>query len=103
MRLKEFTVSGKGFKRKVWLAEGPKVKKHKLCILMDGEFYLKFDTPTILKKAAENFEIPRMSYLFVSHKDNQARHVDYTLNDNFAQFITAVSYTHLTLPTKRIV
>lgn len=76
------------FTRKSWLMRQETTVPHKLCVILDAEFYLnKMEAPAIFEELMSSGAIPSMSCLFISHVDGAARHKDYTCNPRFARFI----------------
>ena len=90
-----FSSSGE-FSRKAWYlpcAERPE----QFCIFLDGEYYVKrMDAPTKLVELQESGSIPPVACLFISHLNGEARHYDYTCNEQYADFVAgdAVAWLH---------
>jgi enterochelin esterase-like enzyme len=88
MNIEEFEVMGEEFTRKVWFSAGPNQAKHPLCVILDGEHYMKsMNALSTLAEAIARGRIPNMSVAFVSHNGARARHEDYVCNDRFARYI----------------
>jgi len=89
MTIKQVTVEGRDYSRKVWFLSGPRETLHPLCVFLDGEFYLeKMGILSIVETAVADGRIPAMSVAIVSHNGAQSRHEDYVCNDRFARYVS---------------
>lgn len=75
------------YTRKAWYLPSGEVPE-KIAVFLDAEYYLDhLDTPALLAELTEKGAIPPLACLFVSNKDAEARHHDYTCSDPFSDFI----------------
>jgi enterochelin esterase family protein len=82
------TDSSGTFSRKVWLLRNPGEEPGRLCIFLDGEYYLKhLDAPAVLLELQASGAVPPLTPVFVSNLDNEARHHDFACNDDYAGYI----------------
>lgn len=75
------------YNRKAWFmpADGIPVK---VAVFLDAEYYLDhMDAPAVIAEMTERGVIPPLACLFVSNKDAEARHHDFTCSDPFSDYI----------------
>jgi enterochelin esterase-like enzyme len=76
------------YTRKAWLLRIGNVAPQKLCLVLDGEYYLdRMEMPSVLEELTETGVLPPMTCLFVSNENGEARHHDYTCNPRYARFV----------------
>jgi enterochelin esterase family protein len=80
--------SSSEYVREIWFYPAMTDEPHRLGVFLDAEFYLRnMDCLSILAGLQKNDLVPQMSYIFVSHRDGEARHRDYVCNERYANFI----------------
>ena len=90
MNIEEHVVqssSGK-YSRHVWLLNDDNEKDQKLCVFLDAEYYLNhLQAPRVIEDLRRQGILPAVTCIFVSCLDAEARHYDYTCNDQYSDFI----------------
>jgi enterochelin esterase family protein len=97
MELEEHVVSSGEYSRTVWYHAGPADTPHSLCILLDGEYYLRdLDALPVLEALLGERGMPSLSLVFVSHVSSDpdqvgdaSRHADFACNERYARYIAA--------------
>ena len=75
------------YSRKAWYSPAA-TQPGKVAIFLDAEYYLDhLEAPELIAELTENGEIPPLACLFVSNKNAEARHHDYTCSDPFSDYI----------------
>lgn len=90
MELQKHTLAASAgdYGRDVWFHPAPSPLPHSLCLFLDAEHYLRdIQSLPLLEELLQTGQIPSVSLLFVSHVSGADRHVDYTCNERYAQFI----------------
>lgn len=88
MHAEQVTIEGRDYTRTVWFSAGPKHKSHRLCVFLDGEYYLeKVGALAIVEKSLASGRIHSMSFVFVPSNGPQSRHEDFVCNDRYARFV----------------
>ena len=76
------------YSRDVWFLPGPPNLPHRLCVFLEGEYYLRdMECVPVIEKLVVNETIPPVTCLFVSHATREARHNDYTCDEDYTKFI----------------
>ena len=90
MKLEEHTLqsSSSSYVRQAWLLNDDKETNQKLCVFLDAEYYLHhLKAPEIIEGLRRQDVLPPVACVFVSHLNAEARHHDYTCNDQYSSFI----------------
>lgn len=91
IKLEEHTISDPvtGYSRLVRLLRGPADQPQRLCLFLDGEFYLqKMKVAPLLVDLIKRSELPPVTFAFIDHLNMKAREEDYTCNDQFSNFVS---------------
>lgn len=76
------------FERKLWLLPSSKKAPQRLCIFLDGEFYLeRMGAASLMSELMAAGRLPPMTCLFVSYLNAEARHHDYTCEPRYGRFV----------------
>jgi iron(III)-enterobactin esterase len=76
------------YSRKVWISREQTDQPRRLCVILDAEFYLgRIGATTTIDRLREAGQLPPLTFVFVSHGDNEARHYDYTCNTRYSRFL----------------
>lgn len=90
MNIEEHVVHGSSgeYSRRVWLLNDDGEKNQKLCVFLDGEYYLNdLHAPSVMEEMRQQDALPPVTSIFVSSLDAEARHYDYTCNGHYSAFI----------------
>jgi len=75
------------YTRKAWFLPADGVAT-RVAVFLDAEYYLDgIDAPSIIAELTESGKIPPIACIFVSNKDAEARHHDFTCSDPFSDYI----------------
>lgn len=90
MKLEEHTVQSSSgrYSRRVWLLNDKNEEDQQLCVFLDGEYYLNhLQALGVIEELKQQDVLPSVTCIFVSNLDGEARHLDYTCNDQYSGFI----------------
>ncbi len=84
----QITSSCGEYSRDIWFLPGPPNLPHRLCVFLEGEYYLRdMECVPVIEELVVNEAIPPVTCLFVSHATGEARHRDYTCNEAYTRFV----------------
>jgi enterochelin esterase family protein len=76
------------YSRKLWLLPGAPAQPQTLCIFLDAEYYLdRMETLSLVSDLQTHDLFSAVTWVFVSHGGQPARHSDFICNDRYTQYI----------------
>jgi enterochelin esterase family protein len=76
------------YTRNLWLVPSVQARPQTLCVFLDAEYYLeRMETLSLVSDLQAHDRFSAVTWVFVSHGGQPARHSDYICNSRFARYI----------------